>query len=382
MRNLFPHKAVAGYLNGASRSPQLITVEVAGRNALQWRTENCAMPISEFFDPVEEVKRRFAQLVNAADPNRVALIPAASYGIATVAKNVPVSAGQNIIVVEDQFPSNYYSWAVLGADAGAELRIVARPEEGSSGTWSDRVLEAIDDNTAVVAIAHVHWADGTLFDLEAIRSRTDDVDAWLIIDGTQSLGAYPFDVQKIRPDALVTGGYKWLMGPYGCGYAWYGPRMDNGQPIEENWVNRAGSEDFRNLVNYRDDYRPLAGRYSVGEHSNFIFTPMQIEALGQVNAWGTALIQQYTGDLWSAVEERMRSYGVIIPEHRANHLVGLRLPANMDNDKLAAEIKRRGLTVSYRGDAVRVSPHVYNTPEEMAELTGAMYKSLKGTSIA
>ena len=223
-RDLFPEKAVAGYLNGASRAPQLKAVAAAGRNAIWFREENATMPIPDFFGPVEQIKQEFAKLINCPEKDRIAMIPAASYGIATAAKNLPLRADQNIIVVEDQFPSNYYAWAKKCKATGAELRIVARPEAGTTGTWSDHVLEAIDANTAAVAIAQVHWADGTLFDLRAIRKRTDDVDAWLVIDGTQSVGAYPFDVQEIRPDVLSCGGYKWLMGPYGHGYAYFGER--------------------------------------------------------------------------------------------------------------------------------------------------------------
>lgn len=371
-RHLFPEKAVAGYLNGASRAPQLKSVEAAAKHALWWRTENSAMPIPNFFGPVEEVKRQFAELINAPNPQRIAMIPAASYGISTVAKNLPVAYGQNIIVVEDQFPSNYYPWQVLGADAGAEIRVVARPAAGATGTWNDRVLEAIDENTAAVAIANIHWADGTRFDLKAIRRRTHEVDAWLVIDGTQSIGAVPFDVTEIQPDALVVGGYKWLMGPYGCGYAWYGPRMDNGRPIEENWINRRGSEDFRNLVNYTTEYRPFANRYCVGQHSNFIMAPMQIEALRQVNLWGQAAIQEYCAGLWTVIEDELADLQISLPAERAHHLVGLRLPETMNREKLVESINQRGLTVSYRGDALRVSPHVYNTPEEMAELVGAL----------
>lgn len=362
---------MAGYLNGASRAPQLKAVAVAAQHALWWRTENSTMPIPEFFGPVEEVKRQFAELIGAREPQRVALIPAASYGISTVAANVPLRRGQHILVVEDQFPSNYYPWQKVGADAGAEVRTIARPVPGDVDSWSDRLLAAINKDTAVVAVANLHWADGTLFDLPALRRRTDEVDAWLVIDGTQSLGAIPFDVQTVRPDALIAGGYKWLMGPYGCGYAWYGPRMDGGRPLEENWINRAGSEDFRNLTNYTAEYRPFAGRYNVGQHSNFIVTPMQVAALRQVNLWGGANVQQYTAGLWSLIARELAELGVPLPEHRAHHLVGLRLPAHLRTDELRAELERRNLRVSYRGDAVRISPNVYNTPEEMAELLGA-----------
>jgi len=375
-RHLFPEKAVAGYLNGASRAPQLKSVAAAARHAIRWREEQAGMPIPVFFSTPKDIKAEFAQLVNCPEPERIAMIPAASYGIATVAKNISLSARQNIIVVQDQFPSNYYSWAEKCKAAGAELRVVMRPEAGVVGSWSDHVLEAIDANTAAVAIAHIHWADGTLYDLAAIRQRTDEVDAWLVIDGTQSLGAVPFDVQNIRPDALVAGGYKWLMGPYGCGYAYYGERMDNGSPLEENWINRAGSEDFRQLVNYRDDYRALAGRYSVGEHSNFLMGPMQLVGLQQVNAWEPANVQAYTASLWATVEDQLRELGVTVPTDRAHHLVGLRLPAHASADRLAAALDRRGLMVSYRGDSVRVSPNVYNTQEEMAELLGAVRESV------
>ncbi|MEL7161879.1 MAG: aminotransferase class V-fold PLP-dependent enzyme, partial [Bacteroidota bacterium] len=306
------------------------------------------------------------------EKDRVALIPAASYGIATVAGNVPVIKGQNLIVVEDQFPSNYYAWAELAKRSGAELRVVARPELGSEDSWSNRVFAAIDGDTAVVAIAQLHWADGTLFDLRALRSRTDEVNAWLVIDGTQSLGAMPFDVREVRPDAVVAGGYKWLMGPYGCGYAWYGPRMDDGRPLEENWINRAGSEDFRNLVNYTDAYRPLAARYSVGEHSNFIMAPMQLAGLQQVNTWGQEATQAYCAKLWETVTPSLLSLGVLIPRVRAQHLVGLRLPASVDGERMRQEIGKRGLHVSYRGDALRVSPSVYNTAEEMIQLVMAI----------
>lgn len=330
------------------------------------------MPIPEFFGPVEEVKRQFAELIGAREPQRVALIPAASYGISTVAANVPLRAGQHILVVEDQFPSNYYPWVRAGADAGAELRTIARPVSGDADSWSDRLLTAINADTAVVAIANVHWAEGTLFDLMALRRRTDEVGAWLVIDATQSLGAVPFDVEAVRPDALIAGGYKWLMGPYGCGYAWYGPRMDNGRPLEENWINRAGSEDFRNLTNYTEDYRPFAGRYSVGQHSNFIVTPMQVEALRQVNLWAPANIQEYTGGLWSVIADELDKLGIHLPAQRAHHLVGLRLPDHIDGDLLRTGLERRNLQVSYRGDAVRVSPNIYNTPEEMAEFVGAL----------
>ena len=363
-RHLFPLPEDEAYLNGASRSPQLLAGARAMRAALDWREANSGMPIDAFFTPITQLKTSFAELINAPEPERIALIPAASYGIATVAKNLPISAGQQLIVVADQFPSNYYAWHRLCADAGARLTVVAKPTDDRS--WSDAVLEAIDTNTAAVAIAQVHWADGTLFDLAALRLRTQEVSAWLIIDGTQSIGALPFDVETLRPDALIAGGYKWLLGPYGCGYAYYGPRMDDGVPLEENWINRADSHEFSRLAQYRHDYRPMAARYSVGEHSNFLAGPMQQAGLDQLNIWRPERVQTYTAALWEAVSDDLADVGIQLPPQRAHHLVGVKLPEAVPTDKLQRALERRKVSVSYRGDFVRVSPNVYNTAADMA----------------
>ena len=132
----------------------------------------------------------------------------------------------------------------------------------------------------------VHWADGTIFDLEKIRKKTKEVGALLIIDGTQSVGAMPFDVNKIKPDALVCAAYKWLMGPYGSAFCYYGEAFDNGFPIEESWINRKNSEDFSQLINYQEDYSEGARRYNVGQQSNFINVAMLTAAINQLNSWG------------------------------------------------------------------------------------------------
>ena len=364
-RHLFPLSPDEAYLNGASRSPQLRAGAQAMRAALAWREENNGMPIEAFFGPVQKLRATFARLVGSHEAERVALIPSASYGIATVAKNLPLRRGQHVIVVQDQFPSNFYAWEGRCADAGASMRTVARPAPGSE--WSTAVLENIDERTAAVAIAPLHWSDGTIFDLRAIRQRTEEVGAWLVVDGTQAIGAYPFDVEVIRPDALIAGGYKWLLGPYGCGYAWYGPRMDNGKPLEENWVNRAGSDDFSQLANYQRAYRPLAGRYSVGEHSNFLTLPMQQAGLEQVLEWTPEEVQIYTANLWAKQLIPLRALGIELADKRAHHLVGLRLPG-LDIDRLKRALIDRRVSVSYRGDAVRVSPSVYNTEEHMGKL--------------
>lgn len=363
------------YLNCAYMAPLLKPVEAAGIAALRRRHDPTAITAPDFFAGPDRARGLFAELVGCDAP-RVAIIPGASYGLATVAKNVRLRAGQNLVVAHAQFPSNVYGWRRLCAEAGASLRAVAPPDvtEGRAAGWNERLLEAIDRDTALVALGNVHWTDGTRFDLEAIGARAREVGALLVIDGTQSVGAMPFDVRRVRPDALVCAAYKWLLGPYSIGLAWFGERFDGGVPLEETWLARRGSEDFARLVDYEDAYQPGAARFDMAERANFVLMPMLIAALEQVLAWGPANVQEYCGELTREVlaEARALGYRVEDAAWRGAHLFGLRLPAGADAVRLQAALKERRIAVSLRGDAVRVAPHVYNTPDDLAALADAL----------
>ncbi|WAC02280.1 aminotransferase class V-fold PLP-dependent enzyme [Lacinutrix neustonica] len=233
------------------------------------------------------LKKLFAKLVAVADPDRIATIPSVSYGMATVANNIVLKENDDILIIDEQFPSNYYSWQKLADKYQATIKTIAAPNVTTDKVklWNEAILEAITDQTAVVAMGNIHWSNGSLFDLKAIRAKSRQHGALLIIDGSQSVGALPFSVQEIQPDALICAGYKWLFGPYGCAYAYYGAYFDHGAPIEENWTNRLNSENFAGLTHYQPEYKPLANRYCVGESGNFIYVKMQIEALKQIIEW-------------------------------------------------------------------------------------------------
>ena len=264
------------YLNCAYMSPLPNIVELAGIEGIRRKRVPSKITPADFFEDGEGVRRLFADLIHLSHPDHIALIPSVSYGMAIVARNVPVSKEQNIVVLSEQFPSNIYPWRRMWKEKGVEIKTVSPPEKtsGRAVGWNTKILEAINADTAIVAMGHVHWADGTLFDLEAIGSRARSVGAALVIDGTQSIGALPFDVNKIQPDVLICAGYKWLLGPYGIGLAYFGPRFHDGIPLEENWIGRLNSDQFSRLVQYEDRYQPGVKRFDVGERSNFILIPM------------------------------------------------------------------------------------------------------------
>jgi selenocysteine lyase/cysteine desulfurase len=357
-------------------SPLPRIVEEAGIAGMRRKRNPTGIGENDFFNESRQLRKQFAQLVNAEHPNRIAIIPSVSYGVATAAKNVNPGPGDNIVLVEQQFPSNVYAWHRLAATTGAEIRTAEIPRNSNrrGEQWNRTILQSIDANTSVVAASHVHWADGTRFDLDSIGERAREVDAALIIDATQSVGAVPFDIQELQPDALITAGYKWLFGPYSLGVAYFGPRLSDGIPLEENWITRQGSENFSELVNYEEEYQPGAVRYDMGERSNFILLPMLNTALRLVLDWSVESIQRYCQKLTRSLIEDLRTEGWTIESEpwRAHHLFGIRVPETVDVNAVQAELIERNVAVSVRGNAVRISPNIYNTPEDIQALHRAL----------
>ncbi|MEQ8242131.1 aminotransferase class V-fold PLP-dependent enzyme [Fulvivirga sp.] len=367
-KELFSLNGEATYINCAYMSPLLKSVEKAGVKGIEGKRNPISVTPDDFFKNTELLRAEYSKLINSDDPKRSVVIPSVSYGISTAAKNIKVKVGQKIIVLAEQFPSNYYPWKRLCDENGAQLVVVNAPKSTDRGqAWNEAILNSIDGSTAAVAMAHVHWADGTKFDLEAIRKKTNEVGALLIIDGTQSIGALPFDVQKIKPDALICAGYKWLLGPYSIGLGYFGEAFDNGVPLEENWINRFESENFAGLVNYNDDYQHGALRYEVGEHSNFILVPMLLESIRQINQWGVENIQEYCKQLFAEANTALMNHGYTIEseKYRGHHLFGIRSADTSRMEKLKVKLSENKISVSVRGDAIRVSPHLYNDSNDV-----------------
>lgn len=206
-----------------------------------------------------------------------------------------------------------------------------------------------------------------LFDLQAIGDRCRQYGIFFAIDGTQHVGGYPFDLQKVKPDFLVCAVYKWLLGPYGNTLAYFGDFFDNGSPLEQTWTGRLGSQEFKDLVHYQPQYRPGAYRYNIGESSNFIQLPMVAEALQHILDWTPAGIQMYARGLIAEPLEQLKAEGFWVEseQHRASHLFGIRPTKGQDLDRIRQALLREKIFVSYRGSAIRISVNVWNDKEDV-----------------
>lgn len=376
-RELFEVPPSVAYLNCAYMSPQLRSVTEVGLQAAARKGRPWKVTPADFFEESETARGLFARLIGG-EADGVAIVPSVSYGMAVAAANVPVEAGGEVVVLDEQFPSNVYPWRELARGKGAKVVTVPRPADGD---WTEAVLERVGRRTAVVAVPNCHWTDGSLVDLKRVGEATREVGAALVVDGIQSLGARPFGVREVRPDFLVASSYKWLLGPYGLGFMHVGERFREGEPIEHNWINRKGAEDFSRLVDYEDAFQPGARRYDVGERSNFVLLPMAVEALRQVLAWGVGEIEASLGVLTTRIEERAREAGIeaVPAEGRAAHMIGLRLGPEAPAD-LAARLASEDVYVSVRGSSLRVSPHLYNTEEDVDRLFESLTRHGVATS--
>ena len=362
------------YLNCAYMAPQLRSVTVAGERAAARKARPWLIEPEDFFSGVERLRSTFANLIGG-DADGVAVLPSVAYGISLAAAQLEPSPGDEILVLEDQFPSNVYPWRELASRTGANVRTIPR----SPGIdWTDCLLAALGKKTAVVAVPGCHWTDGSKVDLARLEPAVREVGAALVVDGTQSVGAVPFEVSSIQPDFLVVAAYKWLLGPYSMAFAWVHPRHREGRPIEYGWSVRAGAEDFAGLVDYTDHFRPGARRYDVGETANFALVPMAQAALDQILTWGVGRIAATCSILTDAIAQAAEELGLEVPapEARSPHLIGLRLPPGADASDVAAQLKAESVYVSVRGTSIRVSPHLYNDLDDVSRLAKILAASL------
>jgi selenocysteine lyase/cysteine desulfurase len=349
------------YFNIANLSPQLHAVRAAGVAALDRRGQPWTIGAADWFTDVERLRSLAGALIGT-DAEGIAIVPSTSYGFAVVARVLGVGPGDRVLVLAEEYPSGIYTWRACGAD----LVTVPRPADG---TWADAVLARLDERVRVVSVPPVHWTDGARVDLDAVAARTREVGARLVVDGSQAVGAMPFDVGTLRPDAVVTVGYKWLLGPFGLGYLYLAAEHRDGEPVEQNWILREGSEDFARLVDYRDTYQPGARRFDVGERTQFELVPMAIAALEQITAWGVERIADVLATTTGEIGRRAADLGLDVgpPDGRGPHMLGLRLPSDA-REGLVGRLADAGVYASVRGSSLRIAPHLHVTDGDVDRL--------------
>jgi selenocysteine lyase/cysteine desulfurase len=372
-RHLFDIPDDVAYLNCAYMSPLMKPVIEAGIAGLNRKAHPWELTPDKFFTGSDEFRAIAAQLLDCS-ADCIAIVPSASYGISTAARNLPVKKGQSILVLAEQFPSNYYPWQPLAEEEGASLKVVPWPDDND---WTAAVLSFLTPDVAVAALPNVQWTSGGRLDLVRIGAACRKLGAALVLDLTQSLGALPFSVGNlqngVQPDFAVAANYKWLLGPYSVGLLYVAPKWHCGRPLEEGWIQRANARDFSSLILYNEKYDEGARRFDMGERSNFALLPAAVRAMKQLLEWNVAQISETAGALNRQLASAAADMGFSAPAEplRAPHYLALRRKTAIPKE-LPEMLAREKVFVSVRGSSIRVTPNAYNTAEDCERLIACL----------
>lgn len=365
LRRLFALPDDMLYLDSAAHGPPLKAVRSAAITALQASTTSW-FGGTHWRDDVERVRALAARLFDG-DADAVAMIPSAAYGLSVAARNMPLQAGQSVLVLEGQFPSNLLPWRRRCAEVGANL-VFARRGDGQG--WTAAVLDMLDAHPGirVLALPQAHWRDGSLLDLATISARARARGASLVLDLSQSLGVLPVDLEAWQPDFVIAVGYKWLLGGYGLAWLWAAPRWrESGQPLEQGWMAHDNDALWQSGSDF--DALPLAGarRYDADGVCDALRLSMAETALKQVLEWGVADISTHLQQLTAALDHALEVHGlgVLRTHDHAPHICGVQLPPQRTVAVVRA-LSEAAIITTVHADCVRLAPHLHAGIHEMS----------------
>ncbi len=375
-RNLFDIPDDIAYFNCAYNSPQLNESQKRLFSGISGKSHPWERTASSFFDDAETI-RNLASDIFGGDSDGYAIIPAASYGLSSAARAIEpqLQIGDNILLIAEEFPSNVLPWKRVAQERGVNLITVPRPENGD---WTKAIIDKIDDSIKVIALSTCHWTNGAYIDLVAIRQVCNKTGSIMVVDATQSLGAMPFSIDRVKPDFLVAAGYKWLLCPYGFSIMYVSEQWRDSRPLEETWLARENAEDFAALVNYSDKYMPGARRFDVGEKCTATILPGAIAAFEQIKAWGVEQISDSLSLINNRIASHLLQLGFQLPDdtQRCPHMLGALMPHDY-NGNLVSELRERNIFISQRGKSIRFAPHLHITDSDLKRLMDTLDELIK-----
>ncbi len=311
---------------------------------------------------IESVRRLAAQLLNA-DPLDIAFIKNTSEGVGIVAEGIRWRNGDNVVTSEDEYPANLYPWMNL-AERGVELRRVPSRE---GRILLDDLRDAIDGRTRLVSLSYVEYASGFRNDLFAIGQMCREKGVLFFVDAIQGLGVLPLDVSQTPIDFLAADGHKWLLSSEGAGMFWIRRELvDQLHPVDVGWNSVIGSRDF-SRVEFR--LKPHAGRWESGSPNagGILALGASLELLLSI---GIDAITERVLHLTDYLCERSRQVGLTVYSSRRPGEASAIVSLIVDGDvrTMVQRCREAGIVVNQRAGRLRVSPHAYNSIEEIDRL--------------
>ena len=364
-REEFPWADETIYLNSASIGP----IPERTRRALdefnRKRAQPHQLPDPLIFGGLDTARELAARLINA-DASEIALSVNTSWGLNVAAMGLPLERGDIVLVSDREFPANVYPWLRL-EERGVVVELAPVTPEG----WpdEDRLVERLaDPRVRALAVSLVQFSNGYLADLARLSRETRAHDVWLVVDAIQGAGQVPVDVRETPVDVLACGGQKWLLSPWGSGFTYVRRELiERLTPPMTSWMAFAGTDDFTRLTRYDATWRDDARRYE------FITLPYQdffgmICSLELVLELGVERIRDHLAGLRRPLWDWAGSRGVRITSPVDHHASGIVCVAPRDPVAAYKALRTAGVVLSMREGALRLSPHAFNTREEIARV--------------
>jgi cysteine desulfurase / selenocysteine lyase len=363
-RSLFPVTRSWAFLDHAAVAP---LPRPAADAIHQWADDSSANGVAteaRWLARVEEVRRAFGALLGC-DPLDVAFVKNTSEGVCFVAEGLAWREGDNVVTAEEEYPANVYPWMNLAA-RGVELRRV--PSRHGRIDVAD-LGDAMDGHTRLVALSFVEYASGYRNDLAAVAELCRGRGALFFVDAIQGLGAFPLDVHALGIDFLAADGHKWLLGPEGAGIFYARrDRVDLLHPISVGWHSVVGAWDF-GTIDFR--LKPHAGRWESGTF-NFAGIVGLGASLDLLQQAGVAAVARRILELTDRLCEQAARVGWTVYSSRRGDersgIVSLLPPEGRSPRDAVKWLRGRGVIANHRAGRLRVSPHAYNSPDEIDRL--------------
>jgi selenocysteine lyase/cysteine desulfurase len=321
---------------------------------------------------VEETRCRAARLI-AAQSEEIALVANTTAGINLVAEGFPWQPGDNVVVPDNEFPTNQYPWLHL-ADRGVETRRVPA-QEGRMPV--ERLVAACDARTRIVSVSWVSYSSGWRQDLDRLVEMVHQRGALLFLDAIQGLGAFPLDVRRTPLDFLAADGHKWLLGPEGAGIFYLrGEHIQRLRTVGVGWHSVVHSHDFSRI---ELALRDTAVRYEGGSW-NMAGTLALGASLGLIERFGPQAISQRILEVTDLACRRLQEIGAVVrSDRRAPHCSGIvlfELPGCAPAAARTACLQRQ-VVLGCRSGGLRISPHAYNDAADVDRLIDALEAARK-----
>jgi cysteine desulfurase/selenocysteine lyase len=348
------------WLNAAHQGPLPLAAAAALQSAIADRMAPYSLADTDFTEIPARLRGLLARLVGG-EPEEIALGNSASYGLDVLARGIPWRAGDEVLVVDGDFPASVFPWRVLEPQ-GVAVRFM-RAAQGLAPD-ADEVSAHLGDRTRVFCASWVNSFTGRAIDLEGIGRACRARGVWFVVNGSQGIGVRALDVRRTTVDAITTCGYKFLCGPYGTGFLWVSPALrDILAPLHTYWLPSVWNQPG-GLQQYDVRVHRTAVVHDIGCPANFFNYRPWIAALDYLLGVGVPTIAEYVQSL---ADDFVRT----IDENRyellsgRSPLIALR-PRIRPAREIKAQLAAHGIDVAQREDAIRLAPHLYNSRSDLA----------------